>query len=220
MINKLISKIILDKLFLSMLFFIFISANSFSQSNVNAVELNRNINSQYNTAAGIHSYYLVGYPPNSDVWIMHVKDENRAVAVTDKYIINRTGNYAELPGEKESPYSIYLNMHDRWYDSSADGAVAEKTVTPYFVTYKNYVRPSDREDEYVNYLEPAPVVTVKTNTIVPPHGINYYKPVYGNKNEPVRDFRTDIWQYKDYTEKNIAPVYDVYISALYNETVQ
>lgn len=217
--NKLISKIILNKLFLLMLFLIFISVSSFSQSSVNAVELNRNINGQYNTAAGVHSYYLIGYPPNSDVWVMHENKVIRAVAVSNRYIISRNGFYTVLPEKSADPYSTYINLHDRWYDNSADRAESVIPVKPGFVTYKNYIRPSDREDEYVNYLEPAPVVTVKTNTIVPPHGLNYYKPEYGNKKEPLRDFRADIWHYKDYTEKNTAAAYNVYTTAsLYTET--
>lgn len=204
----------LNKLVVSLMFVLFISAaNAQSSSSTDAASLNRSINGGY-----AQSTALIGYPPYSDVWIMHSRDQ-RSTAVESRYIYSGSFYYAALPSESYDPYAKYAAVHDRWYDPSADPAVAERTSNRPFVVYKNYVRPSDREDFFVNHLEPAPVVTVKTNTIVAPHGVNYYKPVVGNDNVPIRDFRTDIWQYKDYTEKNTAAGYEVYsMNTLFSES--
>lgn len=202
----------LNKLISSLMFVLFISAAN-AQSTEDAASLNRGINENY-----AQSTAVIGYPPYSDVWIMHSSANTGTNAVTQKYIYNGPYYYAVLPGESYDPYTKYISVHDRWYDATADAAVAEVPAKPDFVVYKNYVRPSDKEDYVIDYLEPAPVVTIKTNTIVPPHGVNYYKPVVGNDNVPIRDFRTDIWQYKDYTEKNTAAGYEVYsMSTLFTE---
>lgn len=196
----------LNKLVVSLMFVLFISAaNAQSSRSTDAASLNRNINS-----GDAQSTAVIGYPPYSDVWIMHSPDQRRMTAVESRYIYSGSYYYAALPSDSYDPYAKYIAVHDRWFDPSADPAVADKSDVKPFVVYKNYVRPSDREDYFVNHLEPAPVVTVKTNTIVPPHGVNYYQPVVGNDNVPIRDFRTDIWQYKDYTEKNTEPYYEAY----------
>ncbi len=204
----------LNKLAVTLMFVLFISAaNAQSSGNTDAALLNRNINGGY-----AQSTAMIGYPPYSDVWIMHSADQ-RSTAVGSRYIYNGPFYYAVLPGESYDPYAKYVDVHDRWYDPTADAAVAEVPAKPDFVVYKNYVRPSEREDYAINYLEPAPVVTTRTNTIVAPHGVNYYEPVVGNDNVPIRDFRTDIWQYKDYTEKNTAAGYEVYsMSTLFSES--
>ncbi|MBE2227456.1 MAG: hypothetical protein IAE93_08945 [Ignavibacteria bacterium] len=203
----------LNKLVVSLMFVLFISAAN-AQSTNDAASLNRNINS-----GDVRSTAVIGYPPYSDVWIMHTADQRSMTAVESRYIYNGSFYYAALPSESYDPYGKYVDAHARWFDPTADAAVAEAPDQPDFVVYKNYVRPSDREDYFVNHLEPAPVVTVKTNTVVAPHGVNYYKPVVGNKNVPIRDFRTDIWQYKDYTEKNTAAGYEVYsMNTLFSES--
>lgn len=205
----------LNKLVVSLMFVLFISAaNAQSSRSTDAASLNRNINS-----GDAQSTAVIGYPPYSDVWIMHSPDQRSMTAVESRYIYSGSHYYAVLPSESYDPYAKYVSVHDRWFDPTADAAVAEGPKQPDFVVYKNYVRPSDREDFFVNHLEPAPVVTVKTNTIVAPHGVNYYKPVVGNDNVPIRDFRTDIWQYKDYTEKNTDPDYSIYnLSTLFSES--
>jgi hypothetical protein len=204
----------LNKLAVTLMFVLFISAAN-SQSSSEAASLNRNINSSGGYA---QSTAVIGYPPYSDVWIMHRSAPTKSTAAGTRYIYNGPYYYTMLPGESYDPYAKYISVHARWYDPTADPAIAEAPKAPHFVVYKNYVRPSDREDVFVNYLEPAPVVTTKTNTIVPPHGVNYYKPLVGNENVPIRDFRTDIWQYKDYTEKNTAAGYEVYnMSTLFTE---
>lgn len=203
----------LNKLTVTFMFVLFISAAK-AQNTTDAASLNRGINENY-----AQSTAIIGYPPYSDVWIMHSTANTGNSAVAPRYIHNGPYYYAILPGESYDPYNKYLNVHDRWYDETAEAAVAEVPAQPDFVVYKNYVRPSDREDYVINYLEPAPVVTTRTNTIVAPHGVNYYKPVYGNDNVPIRDFRTDIWQYKDYTEKNTAAGYEVYsMNTLFSES--
>jgi len=205
----------LNKLVVSLMFVLFISAaNAQSSRSTDAASLNRNINS-----GDAQSTAVIGYPPYSDVWIMHSPDQRSMTAVESRYIYSGSFYYAALPSESYDPYAKYVSVHARWFDPTADPAVAERTSNRPFVVYKNYVRPSDREDFFVNHLEPAPVVTVKTNTIVAPHGVNYYKPVVGNDNVPIRDFRTDIWQYKDYTEKNTDPDYSIYnLSTLFSES--
>lgn len=211
----------LNKLAVSLMLVLFISAAN-SQSNgwqrsSDAASLNSNINSKDGYA---QSTALIGYPPYSDVWIMHSSDQRSKTAVGSRYVYHGSFYYAALPSESYDPYAKYTNVHARWFDPTADPAVAEVKGDRPFVVYRNYVRPSDNEDYVINYLEPAPVVTVKTNTIVPPHGVNYYKPVVGNENVPIRDFRTDIWQYKDYTEKNTAAGYEVYsMNTLFSEDV-
>jgi hypothetical protein len=209
----------LNKLISALMFVLFISAanaqSAGAQATSEAVSLNRNIN-----GGSAQSITLIGYPPYSDVWIMHSSAYSRNTSAgTSRYIFHGPYYYAVLPYELNDPYAKYISVHDRWYDPTPDRAVADVSKVRHFVLYKNYVRPSDREDYVeVNYLEPAPVVTVKTNTIVPPHGVNYYKPLHGNDKVPIRDFRTDIWKYKDYTEKNTAAAYEVYnISALLTE---
>lgn len=206
----------LNKLSVTFMFVLFISAaHAQSNSSSDAASLNRNININVGYA---QSTAMIGYPPYSDVWIMHSHAQTRSTAIGTRYIYNGPYYYAVLPGESYDPYAKYISVHDRWYDPTAAPAVAEAPKAPHFVVYKNYVRPSERKDVFVNYLAPAPVVTVKTNTIVPPHGVNYYKPRVGNDNVPIRDFRTDIWQYKDYTKKNTAARYDVYnMSTLFGE---
>ena len=204
----------LNKLISSFMFVLFISAaNAQSTGSSDAASLNRNINGGY-----AQSIALIGYPPYSDVWIMHSSAKTGSTAVESRYVYNGPYYYAVLPGESYDQYAAYTDVHQRWYDPTADAAIAEVPAKPDFVVYKNYVRPSDREDVFVNYLEPAPVITTRTNTIVAPHGVNYYKPVVGNDNVPIRDFRTDIWQYKDYTEKNTAAGYEVYsMSTLFGD---
>jgi len=206
----------LNKLISSLMFVLFISAaNAQSTGSSDAASLNRNINSSGGYA---QSTAVIGYPPYSDVWIMHSSAKTGSTAVEQRYIYNGPYYYAVLPGESYDPYAKYISVHARWYDPTADAAIAEFPAKPDFVVYKNYVRPSDRDDYVVNYLEPAPVITTRTNTIVAPHGVNYYKPVVGNDNVPIRDFRTDIWQYKDYTEKNTAAGYEVYsMSTLFGD---
>mgnify|MGYP001366501500 FL=1 len=206
----------LNKLISSLMFVLFISAaNAQSTGSSDAASLNRNINSSGGYA---QSTAVIGYPPYSDVWIMHSSAPGRSTAAETHYVYHGLYYYAVLPGESYDPYAKYISVHDRWYDPTADAAIAEVPAKPDFVVYKNYVRPSDREDVFVNYLEPAPVITTRTNTIVAPHGVNYYKPVVGNDNVPIRDFRTDIWQYKDYTEKNTAAGYEVYsMSTLFGD---
>ncbi|NOS85427.1 MAG: hypothetical protein HOP31_09835 [Ignavibacteria bacterium] len=204
----------LNKLAVSLMFVLFISGAN-AQSSSEAASLNRNINSSGGYA---QSTAVIGYPPYSDVWIMHSSAKTGSTAAEQRYIYNGPYYYAVLPGESYDPYAKYISVHARWYDPTAAPAVAEAPKAPHFVVYKNYVRPSDREEVFVNYLEPAPVITAKTNTIVPPHGVNYYKPLAGNEKVPIRDFRTDIWQYKDYTEKNTAAGYEVYsMSTLFSE---
>ena len=204
----------LNKLISSFMFVLFISAaNAQSSGNTDAALLNRNINGGY-----AQSTALIGYPPYSDVWIMHSSAKTGSTAVEQRYIYNGSFYYAVLPGESYDPYAKYISVHEAWYDPTANAAIAEVPAKPDFVVYKNYVRPSDRDDYVINYLEPAPVITTRTNTIVPPHGVNYYTPLAGNENVPIRDFRTDIWQYKDYTAKNTAAGYDVYnMSTLFSE---
>ena len=206
----------LNKLISSLMFVLFISAaNAQSTGSSDAASLNRNINSSGGYA---QSTVVIGYPPYSDVWIMHGSAKTGSTAVESRYVYNGPYYYAVLPGESYDQYAAYTDVHQRWYDPTADAAIAEVPAKPDFVVYKNYVRPSDREDVFVNYLEPAPVITTRTNTIVAPHGVNYYKPVVGNDNVPIRDFRTDIWQYKDYTEKNTAAGYEVYsMGTLFSE---
>ncbi len=204
----------LNKLAVTLMFVLFISAAN-AQSSSEAASLNRNINSSGGYA---QSTAVIGYPPYSDVWIMHSSAKTGSTAFEQHYIYSGPYYYAVLPGESYDPYAKYISVHDRWYDPTAAPAVAEAPKAPHFVVYKNYVRPSDREDVFVNYLEPAPVITTRTNTIVAPHGVNYYKPLVGNEKVPIRDFRTDIWKYKDYTEKNIEPDYDIYsLSSLFTE---
>ncbi len=200
MINKLISAVLI---------FLFVSAAS-SQNIYNAVVLNRNINGGY-----VHSAALTGYPPNSDVWVIynpHTQPANvfytsRVLSLNDRsrviYIV--TVPAAEYTFNSKysaagiDPYYKYMNMHH--YYPEANSATADLTLTnSSIVKYRNYVRPSEREDySEINYLAPAPVVTVTANTIVPPHGVNYYKKAHSNKQEPLRDYRADIWNYKDYS---------------------
>ena len=209
----------LNKLAVTFMFVLFISAanaqSTGTQYTSDAASLNRNINSSGGYA---QSTAVIGYPPYSDVWIMHSSAPGRSTAAETHYVYHGSYYYAVLPGESYDPYAKYISVHDRWYNPTADAAIAEVPKAPHFVVYKNYVRPSDREDVFVNYLEPAPVVTTRTNTIVAPHGVNYYKPLVGNEKVPIRDFRTDIWKYKDYTEKNTEPDYNAYsLSTLFTE---
>lgn len=209
----------LNKLAVTLMFVLFISAanaqSTGTQYTSDAASLNRNINSSGGHA---QSTAVIGYPPYSDVWIMHSSAPGRSTAAEIHYVYHGPYYYAVLPGESYDPYAKYISVHERWYDPTADPAVAEAPKAPHFVVYKNYVRPSEREEVVVNYLEPAPVVTTRTNTIVAPHGVNYYKPLVGNEKVPIRDFRTDIWKYKDYTEKNTEPDYNAYsLSTLFTE---
>lgn len=156
MLNKLISKLV---------FLVLISAAVYSQSSnpksSNVFVLNRNINESGGYA---QSTALIGYPPYSDVWIMHSSGEQNGSSVyTGNYIYRGSPVlYSVLP-EYRDPYIMYLSAGDRWTPEAAE-AVAVTTDTKSTVVYRNYVRPTDNEDYFVNYLEPAPVVTLHTNT--------------------------------------------------------
>ena len=196
------------------LLFIF-QAAAYSQSSGNEViYLNGKIDRTY---AGYSSTALIGYPPVSDVYIMHTGTLNepaRVYTISETPVIY-TGSfrpyhiyysphgsfyYSVVPAyslRDSDPYYKYMNMH-KYYDE-ASLAKADLSVTnSSIVTYRNYVRPSERTKyTEVNYLVPAPVVTSRNNIIVQPLGVVYYN---GSKTEqkPIRDFRTEIWKYKTY----------------------
>jgi hypothetical protein len=184
------------------------------------IGLSNNVYSQMGVAMYASN---VEVSPNADmyapvyVWSLH-----------SDYAVNST--YAKLPGPADDPYYKYEHVHDMYVEDTEDAGptrahayqITNETNKP-FVTYRNYVRPSDREDEQVNYLEPmVPVVTtsVATSTSigVAPHGFNYYS---GKKiNTPIRDFRADFWLKKYYRDEvhNHASYYKEYeYTNFYNE---
>ena len=159
----------------------------------------RSVNS---TSAGSGSGATIGYPPYSAVWIMHKGYPD------NRFINNYTGydafNYAILPGKNSDPYYKYKNVKN-WYKEEASQA---ESVTPAVSTnsdmvhYRNYVRPSERENNFREspYLHSmSPVITSATGTGVPPFGYNYYTE---NKIQvPIRDFRAEYWKHKYYRDE-------------------
>ncbi len=205
--------------------FIFQAAALSQNTARKVVYLNANIDRTY---AGYNSTAIIGYPPVSDVYVMHAGTVNNSahyiiaetpVIYTHPVIYSGTQSYAGtvmpyhvyysprgsfyysvVPAYRvvsSDPYYKYMNMHQYYEEASlarADVSVTNSSV----VKYRNYVRPSERTKyTEVNYLTPAPVVTSRPNIIVQPHGVVYN--TAKTEQLPIRDFRTEIWNYKDYT---------------------
>lgn len=217
----------------TMLFILSVTALAQNEMTRQIVYLNTDIDRSY---AG--STVLIGYPPVSDVWIMHNGTVSRsAYTLNPQYVpegtyvlashssnyaipyhvyYNPTGSfyYRVMPATADvnDPYYVYMNMH-KYYEEAGTATVSSETSNSNVVFYRNYVRPSDREEyTHVNYLVSAPVVTSRSNIIVMPEGVNYYKAPDVKKQHPIRDFRTDYWQNKYYRDEfhNQASYYDTY----------
>lgn len=193
---------------LATLLFILAAAVYSQKTGSEVIYLNADINRTY---AGSGSNAVVGYPPVSDIWIMH----NDAIYRPSRayHFIYGSFNYSMVPVNYvnvKDPYYKYMHMHHYYEEASlarADLSVTNRSV----VKYRNYVRPSERTDyTEVNYLVPAPVVTSRTNTIVQPIGVVYH--TAKTKQQPIRDFRTEVWKYKTYD--NTAQNRAIYYSTL------
>lgn len=127
--------------------------------------------------------------------------------------------YAPLPSN--DPYYKYAHYSDLYVaDVPAARAVYVTTQNQVvrtgqyeFVTYRRYVRPSDRQEAKQQTWLPSsePVATVKTSTFVPPNG-HLTHTTKSPSNKVIRDFRQTYWLTKYYRDEfhNQASYYKTY----------
>lgn len=109
--------------------------------------------------------------------------------------------YAMLPAAYNTggaDYSVYLNVWERMYVPASPAVVVSDDSRDYRSPYteKRYVRVKKQEPVY-NHIPDLtkPVVTGKTKIGVMPHGyLEYNAYSSAQTKQPIRDFRTQLWQ--------------------------
>jgi hypothetical protein len=120
--------------------------------------------------------------------------------------------YAELPLD---PYYKYMHVHDMYVEEpsveaakavyiSTQSVVISTGRDPSFVTYRRYVRPSDKMNtkaEEVAWIPTTvPVEMGKTTTFTAPNGFTTHVAKHPSQH-PIRDFRATYWVTKYYRDE-------------------